>query len=542
METPTVRRALTLALCAALVPACEPASPGAGSGSDPAATGAGPGVTVEGLGTTYFATSGAEEARAPFHRGVLLLHSFEYADARAAFDSARALDPDFAMAYWGEAMTHNHPLWRQQDREAARAALRELAPTPEERLAKAGTERERAYLQAVETLFGDGPKARRDTLYARAMGRLVERFPRDPEAKALHALSLLGLSGGDRHVPTYMDAGARALGLFHEHPGHPGAVHYAIHSFDDPAHAPLGLGAARAYAEIAPGADHAQHMTSHIFLALGHWSRVVEANEAAARTVARERGYRGELHPCGHYAEWLAYGYLQQGRSGAARDLILACHETGGGSGDGAPGSVARIRAHYLVDADPPAPEVAGLAPEGGSMAMEWRLARDFGDGLSALGQGDVGAARRVAERLQGRVAGEREGLVADARVLALGLRALAARETGDLEAALERAREAAEVDEAQPVPFGPPASYKPPRELEGEILLALDRPDEAVAAFHRALERTPRRPASLEGLARAAEAAGHEEVARRARAQLREIRGSEPPGDEGAPSRDGET
>jgi len=39
--------------------------------------------------------------------------------------------------------------------------------------------------------------------------------------------------------------------------------------------------AARAYARIAPGADHARHMTSHIFLALGMWDETVGANLAA---------------------------------------------------------------------------------------------------------------------------------------------------------------------------------------------------------------------------------------------------------------------
>src|SRR5260370_21897527 len=85
----------------------------------------------------------------------------------------------------------------------------------------------------------------------------------------------------------------RAAGVLEEawmnHRDHPGLVHYLIHSYDDPAHAPLGLRAARIYAKIPPDAGHAQHMTSHIFLALGMWQEVVEATLTALAHVARVR-------------------------------------------------------------------------------------------------------------------------------------------------------------------------------------------------------------------------------------------------------------
>src|SRR5437879_4317582 len=82
------------------------------------------------LGTIDFPTSGAPAARAPFIRGVLLLHSFEYGDAARAFREAQRLDSGFALAYWGEAMTYTHPVWNEQDGNAARAALQRPAPCP----------------------------------------------------------------------------------------------------------------------------------------------------------------------------------------------------------------------------------------------------------------------------------------------------------------------------------------------------------------------------------------------------------------------------
>src|SRR5205809_8148178 len=80
------------------------------------------------LGTIDFPTSGAPAARAPFIRGVLLLHSFEYGDAARAFREAQRLDSGFALAYWGEAITYTRPVWNEQGGNARSAALQRLAP------------------------------------------------------------------------------------------------------------------------------------------------------------------------------------------------------------------------------------------------------------------------------------------------------------------------------------------------------------------------------------------------------------------------------
>src|SRR5438874_12533361 len=263
------------------------------------------------LGTIDFPASGAPAAQAPFIRGVLLLHSFEYGDAARAFREAQRLDSGFALAYWGAPITYTHPAGTEQDGTAAGAALQRLAATRDARRAKAPTRREQAYLDAVEILYGDGSKAVRDTAYSLAMGRLVARFPADREAKVFYALSLLGLNQGVRDVPSYLRAAAIVDTVFRENPNHPGAAHLLIHSYDDPIHAPLGLAAARAYSKIAPDAAHAQHMTTHIFLALGMWDEVVSQNELAS---GRDRA----ACTANHYTAWLGYGYRQQGRYGDA--------------------------------------------------------------------------------------------------------------------------------------------------------------------------------------------------------------------------------
>ena len=80
-------------------------------------------VDVEGLGAISFPNSGAPEAQEACFRGVLLLHSFEFSPAAEAFRKAQEYDADFALAYWGEAMTYNHPLWRQFDGKSGQTAL-----------------------------------------------------------------------------------------------------------------------------------------------------------------------------------------------------------------------------------------------------------------------------------------------------------------------------------------------------------------------------------------------------------------------------------
>lgn len=489
---------------------------------------------IEGLGSLSFPNSGAPEAQHDFLRGVLLLHSFEYDFAATAFQRAQELDPDFALAYWGEAMTYTHAVWNEKDPAAARHTLGRYASTAAARAAKAPTDRERAYMQAVDVLYGDGLKARLDTLYSREMEALAEAYPEDLEAQAFYALSLLGLSQGARDVPTYIRAGTIALDVFGKNPGHPGGAHYTIHSFDDPTHAPLAMKAARAYGPIAPDAGHAQHMTTHIFLALGMWDDVVEANIRADGVVDRNRAEDG-LPPtdCGHYDEWLMYGYQQQGRYEDAKDLLMRCF---GQSHDDRLSPAARARAAfsytfmrglYLTQTENWQGEAArSSADMSGNSASD--LLKAWGDGLVALHNGDRALAQNRLLFIQEKGAGVAASYISPYIPVWQGtLEAFLLLDGEDTEGALAAARAAADFEAALPIDFGPPIAAKPARELEGEILLELGRAEDAMAAFSQALGRTPNRLPSLVGYAKAAELAGHSAAARDARAQLNSLLGS---------------
>jgi tetratricopeptide (TPR) repeat protein len=479
------------------------------------------GARAQTLGSVDFPNSGKPGAQTPFLRGVLLLHSFEYEDAAKAFQDAQAADPQFALAYWGEAMTYTHPLWNQQDQAAGRAALEHLGATAAARRAKAGTERERGFLAAAEALyFADGSKAKRDTLCAAAFERLMRQNPGDDEPKAFYALWLMGLSQGVRNIPTYMRAGALAEEVYRHNPRHPGALHYIIHAFDDPIHAPLGLFAAREYSAIAADADHAQHMTTHIFLALGMWEETVKQNAIAS-------GSDTSAWRPGHYTAWLDYGLLQQGKYDAARRILETTRRNLGSPPVAARQSyLLNMRAHYLIDTerwnDPMTAWPLDTAPATpGPRAMD-----AYALGVAWLSLGRRSAADSALARLEGLSSGDNPDVVYGSStrlpgILAAQLRARLAWAAGDRERAIATLRETAGAEDQLPLEFGPPDIVKPTHELLGEFLLAARQPVEAQREFTRALELAPGRSASLLGLARSARAAGDRDATDRALDQL---------------------
>src|SRR6185503_18151507 len=228
------------------------------------------------LGKVEFQTSGSKEAQTSFLRGLAALHSFWYEEALEAFKASTKSDPEFMMGYWGEAMAHNHPLWGEQDTPSARDVLAKIKDTPKL------SARERAYLNAVRLLYGEGDKRARDAAYSAAMEKIYLDYPDDLDAAAFYALSLLGqVRSEEKSFRLQARAGAIALEVYRQNPNHPGAAHYIIHAFDDPEHAILALPAARRYADIAPEAHHARHMPSHIFLQLGMWPEAAASNESA---------------------------------------------------------------------------------------------------------------------------------------------------------------------------------------------------------------------------------------------------------------------
>ena len=478
------------------------------------------------LGEIDFPTSASGDAQQAFLEGVLFLHNFEYEDAASAFGRARAIDSTFGMAYWGEAMTYNHPLWEEQDRDAAQAVLSSLAPSLDERLAYFPTEREKAFHRAVETLYGNTDtsagksKEERDDLYADVMRRVHEANPDDREIATFYALSILGTAHEGRDFATYMHAASVAFKVWEENRLHPGAAHYLIHSFDDPVHARLGLPMARAYSKIAPSAAHAQHMTSHIFVALGMWDDVVAANEVAS-SVQNERMASLGRRPvvCSHYPFWLEYGYLQQGRLDDGKAILDACYERMGNDPNGAERSYfAHMLARYVVDSHD-YEAVSNYLYEyadDDTRGREYHFAQAFA--AARLGRIEDATAHQI------RIGEGAEEQSERATIQSSQVDGVLALYHGEVDHAIAILTTAAEMEASLPFDFGPPDPAKPSFELLAESLVELGRLEEANEAFRTQLSRMPNRTASLAGLAATARELGDNATAAEASAKLAAI------------------
>ena len=453
------------------------------------------------VGSLEFPTSGSPAAQEHFLRGVAILHSFGWKQAIAEFQAAQRIEPDFAMAYWGETLCYNHPLFgNPPDNDSPRAVLRRLGATSGQRLAKAPTEREKGFLEAVEILWGDGDYDDRRVAYMESMLRLQERYPDDDEVATFAAVATLSAARAmnDRSFRYEMRAGALALKVFGKNPDHPGASHYAIHAFDDPTHAPLALPAALRYAEIAPAVAHARHMPTHIFIQHGMWDYVSNHNQIAY-DVARDLWEPGDsVGDTVHPLDWGQYGDLQRGDYAKARIWIERL-ETVARESDGqarATRSLTLLNARYVVET-----EEWQTLPVTDDLSAAQLLAT----GMSAVKTGDLATAAQAEARLKTMAEGDNQS----AQIMYREVAALALLARGEGDAAIALMDEALAIADGMRLPNGAANPVKPPYELSGEILLELDRPAEAVTRFETSLQRMPGRARSLLGLARAAARSG---------------------------------
>lgn len=308
------------------------------------------------------------------------------------------------------------------------------------------------------------------------------------------------------------------------HREHPGLLHYLIHSYDDPTHAPLGRRAAELYARVAPDAGHAIHMTSHIFLALGLWQETVDTNIAALAAVNRMRAAKGkEPARCGHYSNWLAYAYRQLGQMEQAKETLIACRAAAQGEkpsqepghsmdpDDTLGGSFASMRLGYLIESGDWQGEAAAwaLPPVAGPGA---RLDFAFTRALAAIAQREPGETRLAMADLE---AVGREVVAIEVaknepdptyrvrpEIFRLEAEGLLAESRRDFSGAEKLLRQAVALEDGLPIAFGPPTIDLPSHELLGDFLLRRGRRDEARAEFERALALAPGRRPALQGLA----------------------------------------
>lgn len=491
---------------------------------------------IHGLGHVHMDTSCSPSVSADFDRALAMLHNFWFARALEAFKKVIQADPQCAMAYWGAAMTYNHPFWDAPTREDESAAW---ALVQKGRQTTKKTPREEMYLDAVAALYKDagaGSKSERDEAYKNAMKAVYEKYP-DDEVKLFYGLSILGTI--KEGTPGF-DRQAVAAKLFEEvyakKPEHPGALHYLIHVYDDPEHAVDGLKAARAYAKAAAAVPHAQHMPSHIFTRLGYWEESAAANENAWRTSeddVKRAGESGEYRDF-HSLNYLQYAYLQLGRYRDAKrvtDMIKAEYEAlpnkktaldtpelqarhvRGRTIYALPDRVAYgyfdMLARYIVETGTwqEVPKIPLVAPSRDFVAMKLQL-----QAIAADAAGAKAAANQIVALSN--EPGQHPFVKQIITMQAKEAEAIAARASGDIEGAMAMMNEAVAVEDSIYALSQPPYPIIPVHELYGTMLLEVKRPAEAMKHFTETLKRTPGRPKAIYGIARAAESLGDRQTA----------------------------
>jgi hypothetical protein len=307
----------------------------------------------------------------------------------------------------------------------------------------------------------------------------------------------------------------------------------------------MALPAARIYTRIAAQSSHALHMPSHAFLPLGMWDEAAASDEASwtASVVWVKRTGRTVNQQDFHSLSWLHYEYLQQGRFARAREtaeiVARALDETlrigpaapGAGAGHG--GMASEIGRGY---------DAAGLRNELGNMrarsiieGSDWHLMKgkstfDNVDelcalGLSAVANDEFGRAEAAAAELRkaSTTLPDRDA-ASVASIMAEEIAGLLAIAAGRQSEGLSILAAAASKEAARPRPIARPYPPKPAGELYAEALLGLGNPSAAIAEYRKVLQRLPRRPAAVLGLAKAASAAGNRTEARRAATEFLQI------------------
>lgn len=280
------------------------------------------GPPIKQLGSVNFETS-CKEVKGDFNLGMMLLHSFEYDEAEKVFARIIDEDPSCAMAYWGVAMSNFHPLWSPPNGEELAKGTKAIAIA--QSLTK--SKREEAYLNAITAYYANAKELdhrTRSINFEKAMENLQASYPEDKETSILYALALTAAADpADKTFSKQKKAGSILQSLYPAEPNHPGIIHYIIHTYDSPELAERALPAARRYASIAPSSAHALHMPSHIFTRLGMWDDCIKSNlasVASAQCYADSSGIKGHWDEEIHGLDYLTYAYLQKGDNARAKE------------------------------------------------------------------------------------------------------------------------------------------------------------------------------------------------------------------------------
>lgn len=488
-------------------------------------------LTDEEVGSVHFLTSCAQPVQQAFNRAVALLHSFQYEDARNAFQQISARDPQCAMAQWGIAMSHYHGLWENGDTAAGREALHKAQGVAASN--KQTTAREKSYIDALGEVYREDSqdKAANAKAFEQKMAALQAANPDDSEAAIFHALTLaITAPKTDKTFANQRKCGEILDPIFVKQPHHPGIAHYLIHCYDNPVLAQQGLPAARMYAKIAPASAHANHMPSHIFTRVGSWEESIDSNKRSAElAAAAEPTSKGpearDQHL--HAMDYLEYAYLQSGRVKLARavleemralpplgDLTL--------TGDYAAAAIPARNAVELGNWEDAAKLQVRTEGVPWAQAITWAA---IGVGSARSGNIDrAGEAEQKLAELHDVTAKQNNTYWANQiEVQRREVAAWIAEKRGKSEG-LSLMQSAAELEESMDKHAVTPGAVTPAREMLAELYLLEKKPQDSLTAYQAVLKVAPNRFNALNGAAEAAEASGDAAAAAEYRRKLTEI------------------
>ncbi len=476
------------------------------------------------LGTVELPVSCNAVAAERMEHGLALLHHMMYTEADLVFESAVEADPSCAMGYWGSAMSLIHPMWPDvptsaQLEQGTELVQRAIETTP-------GTEREKAYIDAVEGYFRDAERrteGERLTSFHQGWQSVHERFPEDWEATTFHALASLAVGEIGLADPSEvaMSAAAQMKELLERVPDHPGAHHYAVHAYDYLPPDAWAPEVARSYGKLAPEVPHAIHMPTHIFTSLGLWSESIDLNERSV-AAAWEQGRRsmGLDNHYPHALSYLIYAYLQTGQDARAQQIVERVSSMEGPISQlnrmVFAAHLADIPVRYTLERH--AWEEAAQLKVRATTAFPWDQYPQF-DAVTyfgrTIGSARVGDAAAAGAAIAGlRAALERAGpqgtaswLIWDAQTLLMAAEAWVDYANENFERAVTTMAAAAERSISASM-LGP-GELLPAGELLGDMYLELGRHDEAMTTYETVLNRLPNRFNSLYGAGRSAELGG---------------------------------
>jgi tetratricopeptide (TPR) repeat protein len=466
----------------------------------------------EKLGKVSFPTSCDAKVQTQFERGVAMLHSFWFIQARKVFEGVLQQDPKCAIAYWGIAVDLlGNTLAFAPSPSNVQAGWEALGKA---RAIGAGTQRERDWIEALSVYYRGHDSIALETrllAYAAAMEQMTQRYPDDFEAWTYYALALQASAPKtDKTYGNQLKSTTILEKQLLQNPQHPGVAHYLIHGYDYPPLAEKGLSAARRYAGIAPAASHARHMPSHIYSMLGLWEDSIVANHFAL-----------EIQPDYHHAsDFIVYAHLQLAQDAKARAMIELSTKTQdtGTRRRGFPDFTAlhSMPARYMIERGDWA-GAAALPVTSTEFPQADSLTR-FARGLGMARSRDVANAKREIEAIQTLRAAlqkSNDAYWADrSQDQILAISAWVALAEGTNEQAEKLMRAAADREDGDVKHIAMENRLYPLRELLADLLLELRQPAPALREYEAALKENPNRYRGIAGAARAADAAGDRQKA----------------------------